>query len=86
MGWVRSNLNAVRRLRARLADRLYRLYLPSGEVISYDTEDLLDALGASLAREPHPLRSAINETDLDTGLEGLIRALDRSYAEVDEEE
>jgi len=83
MGGIRSNLNFVRKMKARLADRLYTLELPSGERVSYTSEDLLDALGASLAREAHPLRSALKLTEGYTGLEGLIRALEDAYARLE---
>ena len=84
MGWLASRISEVRRIKAKLTPRLSTLYLPGGSSLSYSNEELLDALRATLAREEHPLRSAINETDLDTGLEGLIRALDRSYAQEEE--
>jgi hypothetical protein len=85
VGWIRHNLNTVRRMKARFAERLYTLYLPNGEKVTYDTEELLEALGATIERREYPLRSALKSTEGNNGLEGLVRALEASYVKEEEE-
>ncbi len=85
MGWIRTNLAAVRKLKAQLAEPRYTLVLPSGEEVTYTDQGLEDALGAAISREEHPLLDALRKTGATEGFEGLIYSLDRSWLQEEEE-
>jgi hypothetical protein len=86
VGWVRSSINEMRRAKARLGGGTTTLRLPSGETVTYADWEALDAFQAWMADEEHWLLPYLYETQGSTGMEGLIRALQRSQELAEEEE
>jgi len=80
MSWILTNLAAVRKMRARVAESLYTITLPSGEEVTYNDRDLEDALDTAISQGEHRLLDALRQTEPREGFEGLVRSLDRSWS------
>ena len=56
--------------------------LRDGTTAGYTTDEALEALGASIRREPNALLGRLHEADTTEGLPGLCRALEDSRERV----
>lgn len=61
------------------------LYLPDGSQVRYTTEDLLEALSATIDRTEHWLLPILRQAPTDRGLTGLISALESSQQRTEKE-
>jgi hypothetical protein len=78
VGWVRSSINEMRRVKARLGGGTSTLHLPDGQTVTYGAWEVLDAFAAWMDREEHWLLPYLYQTEGSTGIEGLIRSLEKS--------
>jgi hypothetical protein len=78
VGWVRSSINELRRAKARLGGGTSTLHLPDGGTVTYTSWDLLVAFAAWMDQEEHWLLPYLYQTEGTTGIEGLVRSLQRS--------
>jgi hypothetical protein len=66
------------RLEQKAGESYQTLRLPDGQVIRYESEEMLAALSACIAKREHRLLQYIRRIDTNEGMPGLIRAIEGS--------
>jgi hypothetical protein len=71
-------MNRIRKLEEQARQHFEVLLLPDGTQVRHTSEDVLEALSATLSGQEHWLLPAIRQVDTNLGLLGLICALESS--------